>query len=67
MLGVVVHIWEKETDMTSQPGLHSGTVSKEKPGVGRGSERSGGREEHEASSFSYCIPWGLKKESVNLN
>lgn len=36
MLGVVVHIWEKETDMTSQPGLHSGTVSKEKPGVGRG-------------------------------
>lgn len=36
MLGVVVRIWEKETDMTSQPGLHSSTVSKEKPGWGEG-------------------------------
>lgn len=67
MLGVVVRIWEKETDMTSQPGLHSSTVSKEKPGVGTGSGGGGGREEHEASPFGYCIPWGLKKKSVNLN
>lgn len=53
--------------MTSQPGLHSSTVSKEKPGVGTGSGGGGGREEHEASPFGYCIPWGLKKKSVNLN
>lgn len=67
MLGVAVCIWEKETDMTSQPGLHSSTVSKEKPGVGRGSGGSRGREEHEASPFGYCISRGLKKESVILN
>lgn len=30
MLGVAVCIWEEETEMTSQPGLHSSTVSKEK-------------------------------------